>query len=90
MLTATPHTASLNKQLRSRRSYIVDFGYSRRLELGPGRQPAIELPATIWERPREGATYFDPYAWDMLCVGRAFQSMLRVSVSSWITPYKVT
>ena len=61
------------------RAYIIDFGFSRRLELGPGCQPAIELPHTIWARPREGATHFDPYAWDMLCVGRSFKSLLKVS-----------
>ena len=64
------------------RVYIIDFEYARLLEHGPGCQGAVELPNTIWPRPREGASHFDPYAWDMLCVGRAFEVMLRVSCPS--------
>ena len=79
MLTATLYDVTRNKHLRTARGYIVDFGFSRILDFGPGRQPAVELPHTIWERPREGVTHFDPYAWDMLCVGRAFKEMLSVS-----------
>ena len=79
MLIASQDAASLNTQLRTTRGYIVDFGFSRLLDLGPGLQPAVELPRTVWERPRDGVTHFDPYAWDMLCVGRAFKKMLRVS-----------
>ena len=65
-----------------RRAYIIDYEYSLLLEYGPGRQSAVKLPDTIHLRPREGATHFDPYAWDMLCVGRAFEVMFRVSRSS--------
>ena len=60
------------------RAYVIDYEFAQHLEQGPGRQGAIELPDTIWPRPREGAIHFDPYAWDMLCVGRAFEIMLAV------------
>ena len=66
-------------RLVPRRAYFIDFGCSLRLPLGPGVQPAVELPDTIWERPREGVTRFDPYAWDMLRVGRTFEGYLKVS-----------
>ena len=61
------------------RTYIIDFEYSLVLDHGPGHQGAVKLPDTIHPRPQEGATHFDPYAWDMLGVGRAFEVMLRVS-----------
>lgn len=79
-MLSTEQVAFFDKPpVRPNRVHIVDFGFARLLELGPGLQPAVELPNTVWERPREGATHFDPYAWDMLCVGRAFKTLLRVS-----------
>ena len=61
------------------RVYLIDFGCSLRLPLGPGIQPAVRLQDTVWERPREGATHFDPYSWDMLRVGDTFDAFLDVS-----------
>ena len=66
-------------RLVPRRVYIIDFGCSLRLPFGPGSQPAVKLHDTVWERPREGATHFDPYAWDMLRVGDTFDTYLDVS-----------
>ena len=60
--------------------FIIDFEYSRVLDYGPGRQAAVELPYTQWARPREGITHLDPYAWDVFCLGVAFNDILyRVS-----------
>ena len=62
------------------RTYIIDFGCSLLLPLGPGLQPAVQLPDTIWERPQKGATHFDPYAWDMLRVGHTLEAYFEVSL----------
>ena len=67
--------------------FIIDFEYSRVLDYGPGRQPAVELPYTQWARPREGITHLDPYAWDVFCLGVAFNEVLyRVSVLCVMPP----
>ena len=58
--------------------YIIDFGYSVRLDAGPGRQTAVDLPNTVWKRPRDGMTRFDPYAWDMFCLGNSFSDIIEV------------
>ncbi|KAI0751754.1 hypothetical protein C8Q80DRAFT_595434 [Daedaleopsis nitida] len=58
--------------------YIMDFGESQQYELGPGRQPAIKLPPSHITPPN-GMTHFDPYSWDVLCVGHAFQW-----ISAWV------
>ena len=62
--------------------YIMDFGQSRQFELGPGRQPAIELPASRIDAPL-GMTHFDPFSWDMLSVGHSFEwiSDVRIHMS---------
>ncbi|KAI0751751.1 hypothetical protein C8Q80DRAFT_595690 [Daedaleopsis nitida] len=58
--------------------YIMDFGESQQYKLGPGQQPAIKLPPSHIAAP-SGMTHFDPYSWDVLCVGHAFQW-----ISSWV------
>ena len=78
MLLADDRTVYGQPYLKSGRLYFIDFGCSRRLALGPGSQPAIELPDTIWDRPREGITRFDPYAWDMFRLGHVFLIELKV------------
>ena len=62
--------------IREGQAFIIDFEYSRLLDYGPGRQPAVELPYTRWARPREGITHLDPYSWDVFCLGVAFNEVL--------------
>ncbi|KAI0328454.1 hypothetical protein GY45DRAFT_1281814 [Cubamyces sp. BRFM 1775] len=50
------------------RVYIYDFNTSRQFTRGPGSQPAITLPETQ-TRPPNGLTHFDPYSWDVYCLG---------------------
>ncbi|KAI0328456.1 hypothetical protein GY45DRAFT_1355149 [Cubamyces sp. BRFM 1775] len=50
------------------RVYIYDFNTSRQFTRGPGSQPAITLPETQI-RPPNGLTHFDPYSWDVYCLG---------------------
>ncbi|KAI0751756.1 hypothetical protein C8Q80DRAFT_1159182 [Daedaleopsis nitida] len=67
-----------NVPLELGKVYIMDFGESQQYELGPGRQPAIKLPPSHITPPND-MTHFDPYSWDMLCVGHAFQW-----ISEWV------
>ena len=53
------------------RVYIVDYEFAQQLEHGPGRRGAVERPDTIWPRPREGATRFDPTRTRGTCSGSA-------------------
>ena len=77
--TLPAHEESL--QIQAGRVYLIDFAFSRQFELGPGSQPAVQLPDTNWPRPREGITHFDPYAWDVFQLGKCFNVMLQVSRS---------
>ena len=65
------------KGLEHKKIYIIDFNVSRQLDLGPGQQPAIELPGSQCPKPN-GLTRLDPYSWDMYCVGMAFRNMVYV------------
>ena len=57
--------------------YLIDFETSQELPLGPGRQPAIELPPSQYQKPG-GFTHLDPYSWDMYCVGGFSKSVFGV------------
>ena len=48
--------------------YFIDFETSQEYPLGPGQQPAIELPPSQYWKPGE-LTHLDPYSWDMYCTG---------------------
>ena len=61
--------------------YFIDFETSQELPLGPGRQPAIELPPSQYPKPG-GLTRLDPYSWDMYCVGILSNSVFQVCYHS--------
>nr|VWO99434.1 Uncharacterized protein [Ganoderma boninense] len=44
--------------------YLIDFGQSRQLALGPGCHPPIVLPSSQVKKPA-GVTMFDPYSFDV-------------------------
>ncbi|KAH9944951.1 uncharacterized protein BXZ73DRAFT_11136, partial [Epithele typhae] len=50
------------QEIVANKLYLIDFEFSEILDLGPGRQPAIEL---------------DPYSWDVYCCGWIMQGMLK-------------
>ncbi|KAI0711749.1 hypothetical protein C8Q76DRAFT_65274 [Earliella scabrosa] len=71
--------------------YIIDYGASRRLELGPGHQPAVELPETQCKPPL-GMKRFDPYSWDVYCTGVLFKTFVEVWLRkpvSWIARWYI-
>ncbi|KAI0768318.1 hypothetical protein BD413DRAFT_696126 [Trametes elegans] len=63
--------------LVSRKLYIIDFDTSMQLDAGPGEQPALTLPPTQ-VRPPNNLKYFDPYSWDVYCLGNMMNNMLEV------------
>ncbi|KAI0655868.1 hypothetical protein C8Q70DRAFT_1122401 [Cubamyces menziesii] len=71
-------SAHPNSGLVPERTYIIDFDTSRQLPLGPGDQHAITLPPTQLPPPND-LTYFDPYSWDIYCLGQVYEGAIRVS-----------
>ncbi|KAH9886276.1 hypothetical protein C8Q73DRAFT_658744 [Cubamyces lactineus] len=62
--------------LVSGRTYIIDFNTSKQLALGPGYQHAIALPPTQLPPPND-LKHFDPYSWDIYCLGQVYERALR-------------
>ncbi|KAI0357918.1 hypothetical protein OH77DRAFT_1450552 [Trametes cingulata] len=77
VILASQGRAALHEEIIDRRLYIIDFDTSRQFELGPGRQPAITLPQTQVPPP-DGLTTFDPYSWDIYCLGDLLQRFTEV------------
>ena len=59
--------------------YLIDFESCRQFERGPGVQTAIPLPDTHVVPPL-GMTTFDPFSWDVYCLGLTFGAMIEVSL----------
>ncbi|KAI0365032.1 hypothetical protein BV20DRAFT_955127 [Pilatotrama ljubarskyi] len=57
--------------------YIIDFGSSMTLQLGPGEQEAVALPPTQ-VRPPNGLKHFDPYSWDVYCITDILEFLIEV------------
>lgn len=68
----------MDRRLAAERAYIIDFGTSRQLSLGPGVQTAMPLLYAQVPRPRD-MDYFDPYSWDVYCLGKLLENMAQVS-----------
>ncbi|KAI0325204.1 hypothetical protein GY45DRAFT_280962 [Cubamyces sp. BRFM 1775] len=73
------------------RPYIIDFDTSRQLALGPGDQHAITLPSTQLPPPIE-LKHFDPYSWDMYCLGKVYERIVDdfsfcAKYSSWVASW---
>ena len=67
-------------ELEAGKVYIIDFDRSRRFAFGPGRQTAVDLPAT-GQYPPLDMKRFDPYSWDVYCVGKMFERIAKVCPS---------
>ncbi|KAI0325207.1 hypothetical protein GY45DRAFT_1330628 [Cubamyces sp. BRFM 1775] len=74
-VAASPGDAESHPAVVSRRVYIIDFDTSRQLTLGPGAHSAITLPPTQI-RPPDGLKHFDPYSWDVYCLGHVFEDLM--------------
>ncbi|KAI0764695.1 hypothetical protein C8Q74DRAFT_1283429 [Fomes fomentarius] len=74
VIIATEREVAYHPQVEAGKVYIIDYGTSKRLNRGPGRQNAIELPETNCKPPLE-MKCFDPYSWDIYCTGYLFKSI---------------
>ncbi|KAI9069807.1 hypothetical protein FKP32DRAFT_1586604 [Trametes sanguinea] len=66
--------------------YIIDYGSSRQLPLGPGSQPAITLPPSQVQPPGD-LKHFDPYSSDVYCASHTMRRLfnfLHGEHSSWL------
>ena len=70
--------ASKPYKLERGKVYIIDFGVSRKLSLGPGEQPPIEIGECHYGPP-ENMKVFDPYSFDVYCTGKCLETYVRVS-----------
>ncbi|KAI0357946.1 hypothetical protein OH77DRAFT_1450589 [Trametes cingulata] len=81
VMIARSNDTAFHTNLVLERIYIIDFDTARQFSLGPGVQHAITLPETYCDPP-DGLTTFDPYSWDMYCLGLLFQYFLEYSYTS--------
>ncbi|KAI0357959.1 hypothetical protein OH77DRAFT_1318254 [Trametes cingulata] len=76
VVVAGPRTAAFHETVIPHRVYIIDYDTAKQFALGPGHQHAIVLPETQ-VTPPHGLVEFDPYSWDIYCLGRLFQWMTQ-------------
>ncbi|KAI0330101.1 hypothetical protein GY45DRAFT_1303599 [Cubamyces sp. BRFM 1775] len=74
-----PHS-DFHASLQLWRVYIYDFDTSLQFARGPGRQHAITLPESQTPPPN-GLTYFDPYSWDVYCLGHLLDQLMNYCVT---------
>ncbi|KAI0073906.1 hypothetical protein K474DRAFT_1666046 [Panus rudis PR-1116 ss-1] len=77
-LVAQPEDLVNDKRLVEGKLYIIDFDWSRRFKDGPGVQRAITLTPTQIAPPN-GLKHFDPYAWDVYCLGHVCRDIIRLN-----------
>ncbi|KAH9886279.1 hypothetical protein C8Q73DRAFT_716133 [Cubamyces lactineus] len=75
-VAALPQDAQSHPAVVPRRVYLIDFDTSKQLTLGPGAHSAIVLPPTQITPPH-GLTHFDPYSWDVHCLGHVFEDLMQ-------------
>ncbi|KAI0658959.1 hypothetical protein C8Q70DRAFT_140952 [Cubamyces menziesii] len=69
--------ASYHPSLTLGKVYIYDFNTSRQFTRGPGHQHAIALPESQTSPP-DGITHFDPYSWDVYCIGHLLDELMDI------------
>ena len=77
-MTGSDEDALHDRRVDAGKIYLIDFQMSRQLKLPPGRQPAILLPETQVPPPGD-LKHFDPYSWDVYCLGHVFEDLMEVS-----------
>ncbi|KAI0711476.1 hypothetical protein C8Q76DRAFT_736762 [Earliella scabrosa] len=88
VLMATEEHVAHFKELEAGKVYIIDFDRSRRFEFGPGSQTAVDLPATGQHAPLD-MKRFDPYSWDVYCVGKVFERIAELKYRGDPQPWLV-
>ncbi|KAI0629595.1 kinase-like domain-containing protein [Trametes polyzona] len=77
LLFQSPRNLAPNVRGQHGNIYIIDYGASQHFPSGPGVQPAITLPETQVEPPRD-LKVFDPYSWDVYCLGQILEVMISL------------
>ena len=78
LIVATERDVAQHPSVEVGKVYIIDYGASQRLPaVGPGLQPAVDLPETQCKPPL-GMKRFDPYSWDVYCTGVLFKTFVEV------------
>lgn len=81
-MAATEEDAARDARLTAGRVYLIDFETCQQFAHGPGVQPAVPLPNTHVVPPL-GMKTFDPFSWDVYCLGKTLEIMLQVRKSAW-------
>ncbi|RDX39584.1 hypothetical protein OH76DRAFT_1367351 [Lentinus brumalis] len=76
VLVSLPRNSEQFPEVPSGAVYIIDFESALHLPQGPGMQHPVELPPSALSSL--GRTHFDPYAWDMYCVGKLFDDTIKI------------
>ena len=77
IVAATEENARRDARLTAGRVYLIDFETCRQFEHGPGVQTAVPLPNTHVDPPL-GMKSFDPFSWDVYCLGMTLEFMVQV------------
>ena len=77
VVAATAEDARLDARLTAGRVYLIDFESCQQFEHGPGVQTAVQLPNTQ-VRPPLDMKSFDPFSWDVYCLGATLEDILDV------------
>ncbi|KAI0771696.1 hypothetical protein BD413DRAFT_550607 [Trametes elegans] len=81
--------SALDERVVAGRVYIIDFHSSKQLSLGPGVQTAIPLPPTQ-VLPPLNMTHFDPYSWDVYCLGDVWRHIVNAKYYDGTPPPAIT
>ena len=77
VVAATEDDAERDPRLTAGRVYLIDFESCQQFEHGPGVQTAVPLPNTHLNPPLKMKS-FDPFSWDVFCLGRTLEFMVQV------------
>ncbi|KAI0655834.1 hypothetical protein C8Q70DRAFT_400263 [Cubamyces menziesii] len=78
ILVSGPEDEPYHERIVAYKIFIIDFDSAQRFKLGPGVQPAIQLPPSQ-TRPPNGLKHFDPYSWDVYCTGHVLKDILSLN-----------
>ncbi|PIL34808.1 hypothetical protein GSI_02595 [Ganoderma sinense ZZ0214-1] len=76
VVAASEDDAKRDARLTAGRVYLIDFETSRQFEHGPGVQTAVPLPNTHVIPPLD-MKVFDPFSWDVYCLGKTLDIMVQ-------------
>ncbi|KAI0640443.1 kinase-like domain-containing protein [Trametes meyenii] len=77
LLWASTRDAIVHPRLSDGKVYIIDYGSSKQLSLGPGGQEAIKVPPSQYAPPG-GVEILDPYSMDIYCLGMTIVSWAKL------------